>query len=119
MSNRPGRIRRHLALAITATVVTGLLYLALDSNDTIWLISMATAYVALVLLAVTLALGPLNVLRRRPNPVSTDIRRDVGVWAGVLGFAHFGVGLFVHFRGRPWLYFMWESAGAHLPPVPL
>ena len=116
MSNRLGRIRRHLALAITATAGTGLLYLALDSDDTIWLISMATAYVALVLLAVTLALGPLNVLRRRPNPVSSDVRRDVGIWAGVFGLAHFGVGLFVHLRGRPWLYFMWESPGAHLLP---
>ena len=39
--------------------------------------SMATAYVGLALLGATLALGPLSVLRRRPNPVSTDLRRDV------------------------------------------
>jgi sulfoxide reductase heme-binding subunit YedZ len=40
---------------------------------------MATAYVSLALLAATLVTGPINLLRRRPNPVSTDLRRDLGI----------------------------------------
>jgi sulfoxide reductase heme-binding subunit YedZ len=57
------------------------------------------------MLAGTLLLGPLNVLRARPNPVSTDLRRDVGIWAALLGFAHVAVGLLTHFPGEPWLFF--------------
>lgn len=66
---------------------------------------MGTAYSGLALLAVCLCLGPWKVLRRRPNPVSTDLRRDVGIWAGILALAHTGIGLTVHLRGRMWMYF--------------
>ena len=69
-------------------------------------ISLATAYVALGLLGVTLSLGPLNVLRERPNPVSFDRRRDFGIWSALFGLAHTAIGLTVHLRGRMWLYFL-------------
>ena len=61
---------------------------------------------ALVLLGATLFLGPANVLLRRPNPVSTDLRRDIGIWSALIGVAHTVVGLQVHFVGRMWLYFI-------------
>jgi sulfoxide reductase heme-binding subunit YedZ len=50
-------------------------------------------------------LGPWNVLRRRPTPVSYDLRRDVGIVAGILALVHTGIGLTVHLRGRMWMYF--------------
>jgi sulfoxide reductase heme-binding subunit YedZ len=50
-------------------------------------------------------LGPWNVLRRRPIPVSYDLRRDVGIIAGILALVHTGIGLTVHLRGRMWMYF--------------
>ncbi|MEP7190441.1 MAG: ferric reductase-like transmembrane domain-containing protein [Roseiflexaceae bacterium] len=68
-------------------------------------LTVATAYAGLIMLAGTLLLGPLNVLRARPNPISTDLRRDVGFWAAMLGFAHVAVGLLTHFPGEPWLFF--------------
>src|SRR5918994_1633869 len=40
----------------------------------------ASGYVALALLALTLLLGPANLLLRRRNPVSSYLRRDVGAW---------------------------------------
>ena len=67
---------------------------------------MATAYSSLLFLCVTLLLGPWNTLRRRPNPVSFDLRRDIGIWAGVLAILHTAVGLTVHLRGRMWMYFL-------------
>lgn len=73
--------------------------------------SFATAYPALALLAATLLVGPWNVLRRRQNPVSSDLRRDVGIWAGMVGVLHSAIGQCVHLRGRPWLYYVygpWE-----------
>ena len=66
---------------------------------------MATAYAGLVFLAASLWLGPWNVLRRRPNPISSDLRRDVGIWTGILAIVHTAIGLTVHLRGRMWMYF--------------
>jgi sulfoxide reductase heme-binding subunit YedZ len=66
---------------------------------------MATAYAGMAFLAVSLCLGPWNVLQRRPNPVSFDLRRDLGIWAGVIAIVHTVVGLTVHLRGRMWMYF--------------
>tara|TARA_R110000850_G_scaffold96394_1_gene201566 strand:+ start:3617 stop:4087 length:471 start_codon:yes stop_codon:yes gene_type:complete len=42
------------------------------------------------------------------NPISTNIRRDIGIFGGLLGLIHSVVGLFMHFTGRPWLYFVEE-----------
>jgi sulfoxide reductase heme-binding subunit YedZ len=46
------------------------------------------------------------VLLRKPNPVSFDLRRDLGIWAGVLALVHTVAGLNVHLRGKMWLYFV-------------
>jgi len=67
--------------------------------------SMATAYAGLIFLAASLWLGPWNILRQRPNPVSFDLRRDIGIWTGILAIAHTAIGLTVHLRGRMWMYF--------------
>jgi sulfoxide reductase heme-binding subunit YedZ len=75
--------------------------------------SFATAYPALVLLGATLVIGPLNLLRHRPSPVSIDLRRDLGIWAGILAILHTAVGQCVHLRGRPWLYYIYGPAEHH------
>ena len=62
-----------------------------------------------VLLAAALAIGPLNVLRRKPNPVSTDVRRDIGIWAAGFGIAHTIAGLNVHMRGHMIRYFVYGT----------
>jgi sulfoxide reductase heme-binding subunit YedZ len=67
---------------------------------------MSSAYSALAFLVASLSLGPWNVLRSRPNPVSFDLRRDTGIWAGLIALFHTGVGLTVHLRGRMWMYFL-------------
>jgi sulfoxide reductase heme-binding subunit YedZ len=67
----------------------------------------------MILLGVTLLIGPWNLLRRRGNPVSSDLRRDVGIWAGILGIAHTAVGQCVHLRGRPWLYYVYGAQEHH------
>jgi methionine sulfoxide reductase heme-binding subunit len=99
------RIQRHIALLAGASFATLLAYLATPPPDLRHRLSMATAYAALAFLVASLALGPWNVLTRRPNPVSFDLRRDVGIWAGVLALIHTGIGLTVHLRGRMWMYF--------------
>lgn len=75
-------------------------------RDLISHFSIVTAYPALFLTALAVFLGPWNVLRGSANPVSFDLRRDVGIWAGIMALAHTVFGLNVHLRGRMWLYFV-------------
>ena len=74
-------------------------------------ITLTSGYLSIILLAVSLLLGPVNLILKRKNPVSTYIRRDIGIFGGILGVIHSLVGLFVHFTGRPWLYFLEEVGG--------
>lgn len=60
----------------------------------------ATGYVALGLLALTLLIGPANLLLRRRNPVSNYLSRDVGTWAAIGSVVHVIFGLQVHDSGR-------------------
>jgi sulfoxide reductase heme-binding subunit YedZ len=106
-------LRHHLPLLAFSLASVAALYSTRPYPDAISRASFATAYPALALLAATLLVGPWNLLRRNPNPVSSDLRRDLGIWAGILGVVHAGVGQFVHLRGRPWLYYVYGPAEHH------
>lgn len=101
------RAARHLTIAFCAAGATALFWhLFSVRRDLISHLSIATAYPALFLTGAAIALGPWNVIRGRANPVSFDLRRDIGIWAGIMALVHTGIGLNVHLRGRPWLYFV-------------
>ncbi len=106
-------MRHHLPLFLVSALSIAALYATRDDKDVISRASFATAYPALVLLAVTLMIGPWNWLRRRPNPISSDLRRDVGIWAGFLSVLHTAIGQCVHLRGRPWLYYFYGPTEHH------
>lgn len=99
------RIRRHTALAISAAILVWIGFAAAPPPDFRHRLSLSTAYAALIFLAATLALGPWRTLAHRANPVSFDLRRDLGIWSAILALVHTGVGLTVHLRGRMWMYF--------------
>ena len=109
------RARTHLAVAAGSGITTALVFASITSDDAVFKASMATAYVALALFAVTLAFGPVAALRGRRYPVSTDVRRDFGIWSGILALVHVVIGLQVHMRGKMWEYFAHESRGWVLP----
>jgi sulfoxide reductase heme-binding subunit YedZ len=99
------RFRRHFALAAAAIAIVCFAYVSTPPPDVRHRLSMATAYAGLIFLAASLWLGPWNVLRQRPNPISFDLRRDIGIWTGILAMLHTAIGLTVHLRGRMWMYF--------------
>ena len=109
--------RHHLPLALTSWAVVWLFYVTRPYPDVLTRLSFSTAWPALVLLTVTLAIGPWRVLTRKPPALSVDLRRDIGIWAGILGALHAGVGQCVHLRGRPWLYYVYEKGNEHLLPI--
>jgi len=101
------RIVRHLTIAFITLAGTALFWRLFSARrDLISHFSIATAYPALFLTAAAVLLGPWNVLLCRANPVSFDLRRDIGIWAGIMAVLHTAIGLNVHLRGRPWLYFI-------------
>ena len=100
------RTARHLVLLLAGLGTFGLFHLLYAPDDLFWWFSMSSAYASLFLLALTLAIGPWNKLRGIPNPVSTYLRRDIGIWAGIFGIFHVVFGLLVHFRGHMQLYFV-------------
>ena len=105
--------RHHLPLLLVSFVSVAALYATRPYKDIISRASFATAYPALVLLAATLLIGPWNLIRKRANPISSDLRRDIGIWAGILGVVHTAVGQCVHLRGRPWLYYVYGPQEHH------
>ncbi|MEP7131491.1 MAG: hypothetical protein ABI770_10215 [Sphingomicrobium sp.] len=119
MRRLPRRLlRHHLPLGVAALGCGALLYRSAPSPDLIERLSFASAYPALVLIAATLLIGPLKLIGRKRLPVTIDLRRDIGIWAGMTGIFHAGVGQFVHLRGRPWVYYIYENWRAeHFLPV--
>ena len=111
------RIQRHLAIALLAVVLMTVIFYTMSSPNTVFRLSMASAYVGLGFLAASLVIGPWKVLSGRPNPVSTDLRRDIGIWAGFLGIAHMIIGLQVHMGGKFWLYFLYPPTQHHVLPI--
>ena len=71
----------------------------------------------MLLLSLTLLLGPWRLLRNSRNPISDDLRRDIGLWGGLLGTLHAAVGQCVHLRGRPWLYYVYGTQSKHFLPL--
>ena len=107
----------HLFLLLATALAVFSLYFTRPYRDVITRLSFSTAYPALILLVITLWIGPWNLLRSKRTPVSSDLRRDIGIWAGILGILHTGIGFCVHLRGRPWLYFVYQRSEGHTFPM--
>lgn len=101
--------RHHLPLAIVTVISGALLYVTRPYPDVITRLSFASAYPALVLIALTLVIGPLDILSGKRLAISIDFRHDIGIWAGIAGVFHAVIGQCVHLRGRPWLYYIYEK----------
>jgi sulfoxide reductase heme-binding subunit YedZ len=71
----------------------------LPSRASVSQLTVATGYVALGLLGLTLLIGPANLLLRRRNPVSNSLRRDAGTWTAGFSVVHVVLGLQLHGRG--------------------
>ena len=99
-------VRHHAPLALASAVAVGVFVrlpvfaLGGSGGSFIRQATFATGYWALGLLAVTLLIGPVNLMLGRRNPVSTYLRRDVGVWTTVFCIVHVVLGFDVHGSGR-------------------
>lgn len=103
------RFIRHLKIVCIISTLIAAIYLMLESPNPMFLLSMATAYTGLLLIAVTLLVGPLNLIRNKSNPISTYLRRDIGIWAGIVSIAHMFIGFEIHFGGKYIKFFTRET----------
>jgi methionine sulfoxide reductase heme-binding subunit len=117
LTRRARRVRNHVALGAASLGATWVVFAATESTDPVFRASIATAYVALGLFIITVAFGPYAALRGRRYPVSTDIRRDFGIWSALVAMVHVVVGLQVHLRGKMWEYFVRPVKGVVLPRI--
>lgn len=109
------RVIRHLLLGGFSVALTFIIYILMEATDTMYLLSMGTAYTGLVLLAATLLIGPANLIRKNANPISSYLRRDVGIWAGIVSLIHMFIGLEMHFGGIYWKYFARQTESGYMP----
>lgn len=101
------RILKHYLPLLVMVIISGyIFYLQKGARDGITLVAQSSGYISLIILMISLVIGPLNEIRNRMYPVSTYFRRDLSISGGVLAVIHSVTGLFVHLRGRPWLYFL-------------
>lgn len=85
--SRVSRWQHHALLAFVSLVIT-LVALALEDGSLLDKLSMATAYNCLLLLAIALSIGPVNVLRSGRPVINSYLRRDTGIWAAINGIVH-------------------------------
>lgn len=104
---RTVRRARHLVVALAGSVAAAAMLARLlpDDASTRSRLSIVLAYISLGALLLTLVVGPLQVVRGRPNPRSTGLRRDLGLLAGSTGLAHVVLSLGNHFGGDVGEYF--------------
>ncbi|MCL4247500.1 MAG: ferric reductase-like transmembrane domain-containing protein [Anaerolineae bacterium] len=95
------RLRTHIALALISLAGIGAIkvfYVPRGGLD--YVITVGAGYTSLLLIGVSLIIGPLWLIVRRRNPVNVYLRRDVGIWAGITGLLHVAFGLFLNARGN-------------------
>lgn len=109
--------RHHLPIGLATLAVGAGLYATQNYPDIVMKLSFSSAWPALILLTVTLLIGPWRTLRGKSPLLSQDLRRDWGIWAGSAGIFHAVIGQCVHLRGRPWLYYIYDKLDTHLIPL--
>ena len=110
------RWARHLLLFTVAFILIYAFCRLLSDKPLMQALSIGTAYTSLLYFAVTLSIGPVNLIRSRRNPLSSLLRRDLGIWSGILALAHTITGLQVHFKGRLIQYFIYPPDESHVLP---
>jgi sulfoxide reductase heme-binding subunit YedZ len=107
------RWQTHAVLLLLTGAAYGLAALYLPRAAPSYLMTLAFGYLSLLLLALTLLIGPLRLAldrRRRRNPVNLDLRRDVGIWAGITGLLHVVFGFQQRFGGDILRFFLARTA---------
>lgn len=111
------RFLTHLVLLGLSVVAVWLAQQYAPRAEAAYLFSLAFGYLSVILIALTLLIGPLNLLRQRRNPVNINLRRDVGIWAGITGCLHVVFALQLHAQGQILYYFFQPGEDGTIRPL--
>ena len=100
------RFVRHAGLASLTAAFALLGWVLLEEKSPVPRVSTGLAFAALLWLACALCVGPWQILTQRANPLSSGLRRDLGIWAALAGLLHTAVGFHVHAGGNYRYYFV-------------
>jgi sulfoxide reductase heme-binding subunit YedZ len=109
MQNILSRLKtNYLYMTALSSISTVILYQVWKNKDAVTFVADVTGYISIFLLVLSLLIGSINLILKRKNPISTYLRRDIGIYGGSLAIIHSVTGLFVHLRGKMWQYFLNE-----------
>ena len=111
------RFGMQVLLLMIAIGIAFAVYMLLPRQPALHRISIGTGFVSVIFVAAALTIGPLNILRRVSNPLSTYFRRDIGIMAGIFAIMHTIVGLQVHMGGDFVRYFFQKKANGEVDAV--
>jgi sulfoxide reductase heme-binding subunit YedZ len=114
---KPSRLIWHSAIFFTSVALITFFFIIAPGEKTIFKLSIGTAYASMILLSMTLLIGPWNIYAKNKNPLSSYPRRDIGIWAGIIGIIHIVIGLQVHFGGVFLRYFIYPPNEQHILPI--
>ncbi len=125
------RLKRFMRFALISIALVALFYFLLSharerwvdipdlkATSIRWRLSMSLAWTAVIFMVTTLSIGPLNILRKRTNPIHNVVRRDLGIWTGIMALSHMSIGMLVHTDGiQVWWLFLedWPTLSNPLP----
>jgi sulfoxide reductase heme-binding subunit YedZ len=105
------RIRTHLGmflLTLFGVIYLTRLYVPFASLE--YLLTIGCAYLSLFYIGVTLCIGAFKLLRQRRVPANVDIRRDIGIWAGITGILHVVFAFGTRYNGEILRYFFYPDS---------
>ncbi len=109
------RFLRHLVLAVFTGAGYYIAFLLKPDARSVQLLTLGFGYVSLILIFITLLIGPWTILRQQRRPLNTNLRRDVGIWAAISGILHVVFGFQVHLKGQILLYFFKPEGEGYKP----
>ena len=113
------RTTRHIAFFVLGSAIIQLIFEIGSHDDDTDLMSMGAAYAGLFFLVAALIEGPWRVLSNRETPLSSYLRRDLGIWAGVFGLLQVYVGFLVYFDTQLIPYFFYVTDGSGISSIRL
>ncbi len=111
------RLLTHISLAIFTVAGCYLAFLYTRRGDLTYTLTIGFGYISLVLLVISLVIGPLKLFWQRRNPVNLYLRRDVGIWSGITGCLHVVAALLDHRGGNFLEYFFRFTADGGITPL--
>lgn len=83
------RLRNHLSLAGASALSLGIAAWLGGSNGAADNLSIISAYLCLLFICAALLIGPSRIWRGGAPILNIHLRRDIGIWAGLMGLLHF------------------------------